>query len=166
MSIYHRDTRHYCVLTLVFLQISCSDARTNRPSRSNAPDTQDSFVRYSSDNGTIIIAKPLDQAQVVDPVFEDYLHIIVACSLALVLATLLGLVIRHYGLKLPQLSERPATPHTRAADTNDRSPMNRNEAGADFDFNTSEKALGRSEGSPKFGDDMVAKPAAAYLKWR
>jgi hypothetical protein len=162
MSIHRRDTRHYCILTLVFLQISCSDARTNRLSRSDALDTQDSFVRYSSNNGTIIIAKPLDQAQVVDPIFEDYLHIIIACSLALVLATLLGLVIRHYGLTLPQLSERATTHYTRAADTNDHSPVDRNEAVADL----SEKVLGRSEGSPKFEGDMVAKPAAVYLKWR
>ncbi|KAH9982298.1 kinase-like domain-containing protein [Lactifluus volemus] len=112
MSTYRQDTRHYYMLTLVFLQISLSSARAHHPSRSVVPDEQDSFVQYSTDSGKIIIAKPLHQPQGGDPASEDF-HIIVACSLALVLATLLGLVIRHYGLTWPTLSERSVdSPHS------------------------------------------------------
>jgi hypothetical protein len=158
MSTYHQVTRHYCILTLVFLQVSCTNARANRPSHSNILDAQDSFVQYPSDVGSIIIAKPLDQSQGSDPAFEDFLHVIVACSLALVLATLLGLVIRHYGLTLPPLFERPVAHYPQDADARNRPQMEVNEAGSGLGFNVLEKERGSS-------DDTVKPPPAAYLKW-
>jgi hypothetical protein len=143
------------MLTLVFLQISSSNARAHHPSRSVILDEQDSFMQYSTDRGKIIIAKPLHQPQGGDSAFDDFLHITVACSLALVLVTLLGLVIRHYGLKWPTLSERPVTRYRRrATDTENGSQMNKKKVGLGLGFDAME------------GTNKVVKPAEAYLKWR
>ena len=152
MSVYRQDTRHYWMLTLAFLQISLSNARTHHPSRSVVLDEQDSFIQYSTDSGKIIIAKPLHQPHGGDPAFEDFLHVIIACSLALVLATLLGLVIRHYGLTWPTLSERQVARYRRRA--TDTENVNEKEIGLGFGFDVME------------GTSKVVKPAGAYLKWR
>ena len=122
---------------------------------------QESFVQYPTDGGTLIVAKPLEKAPIDNPVFEDYVHVVVACTLALLLATLLGLFIRHYGLTLPQLSrsERSNPKRTPAGDAENDPQIeaNRGVVGIGIDKWEEKEGLG-SLGLPE-------KPAAVHLKW-
>ncbi len=137
------------------------------PSSTHGPSSQDSFDQYPTENGSIIIAKPLKQLPVSNPVYEDYLHVVVACLLALVLTVLLGLIIRHYGLTLPSLtrSQRSKRRH--------RSPAGDTESSLQSP-NTRQSLTGLGfEELEKTGDaglddsEMPEKPQAAYLKsWR
>lgn len=90
----------FLALLLPFL---CSNASPHRPFHSrNLVLANDTFIQTFTDNGSLIItAKPVEHPQDNDPYFEDNLHVIFGCSLALLLVTLLGLFIRHYGLTLP-----------------------------------------------------------------
>ncbi|KAI9454894.1 hypothetical protein BJY52DRAFT_1282599, partial [Lactarius psammicola] len=126
MLVVRRGAQHGRILALcpLFLPFLCSKAYPQWPSYSRNPVlANDSFIQSYTDNGSIIItAKPVEHPQVIDKGFEDQLHVIVACSIALLLVTLLGLFIRHYGLTLPQLQHTPST------DTEDQTPIRGKEA--------------------------------------
>jgi len=106
----HRGSQIGRILALspLFLRFLCSNASPHRPFHSrNLVLANDSFTQSYTNNGSIIItAKPLEHPQVNDPYFEDNLHVIIACSLALLLVTLMGLFIRHHGLTLPSTSSQ------------------------------------------------------------
>jgi hypothetical protein len=164
----YQDTRRYYIFSLTaLLSISCSYAQTDGVTNSDDLHSQESFVQYSTEGGTVIVAKPLKKAPVYNPVFEDYVHVVVACTLALLLATLLGLFIRHYGLTLPALG-RPG----------DRSNSNRGPAGDSDDpqQNASRRGLvgigidkwekgGLELGGGIDDSDLPERPAAVHLKW-
>ena len=90
-------------LSTLFLPFSCSNAYPHWPSHSrNLVLANDSFIQSYTNKGSLnITAKPVEHPQAIDPDFEDHLHVIVACSLTLLLVTLMGLFIRHHGLTLP-----------------------------------------------------------------
>jgi len=101
-------------------------SRADLPSSTHGPGSFDSYDQYPTENGSTIIAKPLKQPLYSNPVYEDYLHVVVACLLAFALIVLLGLIIRHYGLTLPSLirSQRSKRNRSPAGDT-DRSDRRR-----------------------------------------
>lgn len=164
----YQDTRRYYIFSLTaLLSISCSYAQTDGVTNSDDLHSQESFVQYSTEGGTVIVAKPLKKAPVYNPSFEDYVHVVVACTLALLLATLMGLFIRHYGLTLPALG-RPG----------DRSNSNRGLAGDaenDPQQNASPRLVGIGidkweKGGLELGggidvSDLPGRPAAVHLKW-
>lgn len=140
MSVYQD-----CILALTFLlSIPRSNARPDSPPSPDDVDPQGAFDRYRTGNHTVIIAKPIYQPPAYNVALEDYLHVVIACSLALLLATLLGLFIRHYGLAL-----RPVKLRLRAK-------LSRAQAG-DTERNVSQGQGGVAE--------LPEKPAAAHLKW-
>jgi hypothetical protein len=105
----HRGTQHSRILSLIALSpFLCSNAYPHRPLHSrNLVLANDSFIQSYTNNGSIVItAKPVKHPQVNDPFFEDNLRVTVACSLALLLVTLLGLFIRYHGLTLPSTTSR------------------------------------------------------------
>ena len=136
MSAVHRGAQHGCILALssLFLPFLCSNAYPHRPFHSrNLVLANDSFIQSYTDDGSIIItAKPVEHPQVIDPDFEDHLHVVVAYSLALLLVTLLGLFIRHYGLTLPPTSSQ--LQHIPSTDTEDRTPICGKEAVSGLGF--------------------------------
>ena len=82
----------------------------------------DSFIETFTDNGSVIITpKPVEHPQVNGPNFEDNLHVIVGCSLALILVTLLGLFVRHHGLTLNTANSQ--LPHTASMNTEDQTRL-------------------------------------------
>lgn len=114
----------------------------------------------------MIIARPLKQPLVTDPVYEEYLHVVVACLLALVLVVLLGLFIRHYGLTLPSLTSFQRS-------MRHRSPAGDAESSPRSDTGQGVKGLGFEElektaaGGGELDDsELPEKPQAAHLKWR
>jgi len=120
-------------------------SRADLPSSTHGPGSHDSFNQYPTANGSAIIAKPLKQPLVNTQVYEDYLHVVVACLLALALIVLLGLIIRHYGLTLPSLthfqrSKRPRSP-AGDAESSPRSDTRRGVTGLGFE-ELEEKAAG------------------------
>jgi hypothetical protein len=115
----------------------------------------------------MIIARPLKQPLVNNPVYEDYLHVVVACLLALVLIVLLGLVIRHYGLTLPSLTrfQRSKRQRSPAGDTESSPQSDTRQGVTGLGFEGLEKAVAEGGG---LDDDpeLPEKPEAAHLKWR
>jgi hypothetical protein len=143
------------------------------PSSTHGPGSYDSYDQYPTENGSIVIAKPLSQALVSNPVYEDYLHIAVACLLALALIVLLGLIFRHYGLTLPSLrtltrlqrSKRP--PLSPAGDT-ESSPQSDTRHGiTGLGLEGLEEKTGGGGGldDPEMMPETL-KPQAAHVKWR
>lgn len=122
MSIVHRGTRRGRILALnaLFLPFLCSNASPYRPFHSrNLALANDSFIQSYANNGSLIItANPVEHAQVNDPYFEDNLHVIIACSVALLLVTLMGLFIRYHGLTLPSTNSQ--LQHTPSTDTGEK----------------------------------------------
>ena len=155
----YQDTRRYYIFSLTaLLSIPRSYAQTDDVTNSDDLHSQESFVQYSTEGGTVIVAKPLEKAPIYNPPFEDYVHVVVACTLLLLLATLLGLFIRHYGLTLPALGR------------SDQSNSNRGLAGDaenDPQSNVSRGLVGI--GIDKWekidGSDLPERPAAVHLKW-
>jgi hypothetical protein len=157
----YQDTRHYCTLALtVLLSIPRSNAQSDRMPTSEDPDhqLQESFVQYPTEGGTLIVAKPLEKAAIDNPGFEDYVHVVVACTLALLLATLLGLFIRHYGLTLPPLtrSERSKPKRTPAGDA-ENDPQTEASRGV--------VGMGIDKWEKEGLESLPEKPAAVHLKW-
>jgi hypothetical protein len=114
----------------------------------------------------MIIARPLKQSLVTDPVYEEYLHVVVACLLALVLIVLLGLIIRHYGLTLPSLTSTVRSKRHRspAGDTESSPPSDTRQGVTGLGLEELEKAGG---GGGELDDtELPEKPEAAHLKWR
>ena len=122
MPMAHRGTQRGCIITLgtLFLPFLCSNGYPHRPFLSrNLILPNDSFIQSFTNNGSInITAKPVDRPQAIDLDFEDHLHVIVACSLTLLLVTLMGLFIRHHGLTLPPTNTQPQ--HTPNINTEDK----------------------------------------------
>ena len=118
----HRGTQRGRILALssLFLPFLCSNASPHRPFHSrNLVLANDSFIQSYTNNGSLIItANPVEHPQVNDPYFEDNLHVIVACSVALLLVTLMGLFIRHHGLTLPSTNSQ--LQHTPSTDTGEK----------------------------------------------
>jgi hypothetical protein len=144
-------------------------SRADLPSSTHGPGSHDSFVQYPTENGSVIIARPTKQPMVNNPVYEDYLHVVVACLLALVLVVLLGLIIRHYGLTLPSLTrfQRSKRHRSPAGDT-ESSPQSDTRHGiTGLGFGELEKAGGGGGGGGGGLDDaeLPEKPEEAHLKW-
>jgi hypothetical protein len=68
---------------------------------SHGPFSEGSYDQFPIEDGSVVIAKPVDRALVNNPLYGDYLHVGVACLVGLVLTVLLGLLIRRNGLTLP-----------------------------------------------------------------
>ncbi len=153
----YQDTRRYYIFFLTALfSIPRSYAQTDGVTNADDLHSQESYVEYSTDGGTVIVAKPLDKTPIYDPAFEDYVHVVVACALALLLAALLGLFIRYYGLTLPALRR------------SDRSNSNRGLAGDAEQPNWSRGLVGIGIDEWEkgvFGGGMPERPAAVHLKW-
>jgi hypothetical protein len=162
----YQDTQQRRIIALTFLlSIPCSLAHTDStPSPlDSGPQESESFVQYSTGGGTVIAAKPPEQRPANNPVFEDYLHVIVACMLALLLITLLGFVIRRYGLSLHPLTRsvrRSKLPNPAAGDAEKHPETNVR----------SQTGLGLKAPAPGTGglddSELPEKPRAVYLKWR
>ena len=168
----YQDTRRYYIFSLtVLLSISIprSYAQTDGVTNSDDLHSQESFVQYSTEGGTVIVAKPLKKAPVYNPAFEDYVHVVVACTLALLLATLLGLFIRHYGLTLPALG-RPGDRSTNsnrglAGDAENDPQQNASRGGlVGIGIDKWEKG-GLELGGGIDVSDLPERPAAVHLKW-
>lgn len=115
----------------------------------------------------MIIARPLKQPIVTDPVYEDYLHVVVACLLALVLIVLLGLIIRHYGLTLPSLTSSQQRSKRRRSPAGDAESSPRSDTGhvvKGLGFEELEKTA--AGGGELDDSELPEKPEAAHLKWR
>lgn len=140
--------------------------RADLPSSTHGPSSHDSFAQYPTENGSMIIARPLKQPLVNNSVYEDYLHVVVACLLALVLIVLLGLVIRHYGLTLPSLTrfQRSKRQRSPAGDTESSPQSDRRQGVTGLGFEGLEKAV--AEGGGLDDPELPEKPEAAHLKWR
>jgi len=157
---YQNPRRRYILILTFLLSIPCSFVRADSPSSPDNPDPDGSFIQYSTEHGRVIVAKPEHQRLTDDPTFEDLLHVMVACLLALLLTTVMGLFIRHYGLSLRSF--------TRPGRTKPPSPAARD----------AEKHLGphlNSQGRVGLGmkvldglddSELPERPRAAYLKWR
>ena len=162
----YQDTRRYYIfsLTVLLLSIPRSYAQTDGVTNSDDLHSQESFVQYSTEGGTVIVAKPLDKAPIYNPAFEDYVHVVVACTLALLLATLLGLFIRHYGLTLPALGRSDQSNSNRGlvgdAENDPQSNASRGLVGIGIDKWEKEGLGGGMDGS-----DLPERPAAVHLKW-
>ncbi|KAI0305061.1 kinase-like domain-containing protein [Russula brevipes] len=153
MSMY-QDAQYYCIFALTFLlSVPGIVVRADEISNADKDKWQDSYDHYrTKDGGMVVVAKPLEQPLDRNPAFEDYLHVAVACSLAVLLAAVLGLLIHHYGLTLPSLirsersnsSRRP--PPARDAENHPRPKENLNLGGLGFEFDgSSEKDSHRSD---------------------
>lgn len=132
------------------------------PSSTHGPGSYDSYDQYPTENGSIVIAKPLKQPLVNNP---EYLHVLVACLLALALIVLLGLIIRHYGLTVPYLTrpQRSKRHRSPAGDTESSLNSDTRQGVTGLGFEELEKAGGGGGlGSP----ELPEKPEAAHLKWR
>jgi len=143
-------------------------SRANLQSSTHGPGSHDSFVQYPTENGSIIIARPIKQPIVSNPVYEDYLHVVVACLLALALIVLLGLIIRHYGLTLvPSLTRfKRSKQHRSPAGDTESSPQSDTRPGiTGLGFEGLEKAGGGGGGGLDDAE-LPEKPEAAHLKWR
>ena len=140
-------------------------SRADLPSSMHGPGSFDSYDQYTTENSSIIIAKLLKQPLVNNPVYEEYLHVIVACLLMLALFVLLGLIIRHYGLALPSLtsSQRSKRHQSPAGDTESSRQLNTREGVTGLGFGEMEKAGG---GGLDDSELLPEKPRAAHLKWR
>jgi hypothetical protein len=153
----YRDTRRYYVFFLTaLLTIPRSYAQTDGVTNADDLHSQESYVEYSDEGGTIIVAKPLDKTPIYNPAFEDYVHVVVACAIALLLAILLGLFIRHYGLTLPALRR-----------SDHRSNSNKGLAG-DAEQPNGTVGIGIDKWEKGvFGDGsgLPVRPAAVHLKW-
>lgn len=138
-------------------------SRADLPSSTHGPGSYDSYDQYPTENGSTIIAKPLTHPLVSNPVYEEYLHVAVACLLALVLVVLLGLIIRHYGLTLPSLTSfQRSKRHRSPAEDTESSPDTR-QVVTGLGFGELEKAGG---GGGLDSPELPEKPEAAHLKWR
>jgi hypothetical protein len=133
------------------------------PFSTHGPGSYDSYDQYPTDNGSVIIAKPIKLPLVNNPVYEDYLHVVVASFLALALIVLLGLIIRHYGLTLPSFtsSQRSMRHRSPAADTESSGQSDTVQGVTGLGFEGLEKAARGLDDS-----ELPEKPVAAYLKWR
>jgi hypothetical protein len=157
----HQDVQRYCILALtVLLSVPGSDSRADGESNTISDDhqSQESFVQYRTEGRMIIVAKPLEKVPIENPAFEDYVHVVVACTLALVLATLLGFFIRHYGLTLPAFSRSERSNANRGApgDAENDPQMTASQGLAGIGF---DKWAKMDE------SDLPEKPAAVHLKW-
>jgi hypothetical protein len=167
----YQDAQSYCIFALTFLlSVPCIVVRADEISNADALKWQDSFDHYrTNDGGTVVVAKPLEQPLDRNPAFEDYLHVAVACSLAVLLAAVLGLLIRHYGLTLirserSNSSRRP--PPARDAENHPRPNANLNLGGLGFEFVGSAEKVPGTGGGGRPGLYGLEKPEAAHLKWR
>ncbi|KAI0286854.1 kinase-like domain-containing protein [Russula aff. rugulosa BPL654] len=126
----------------------------------HGPGSYDSYDQYPTENGSTIIAKPLKQPLVNNPVYEEYLHVAIACLLALVLIVLLGLIIRHYGLTLPSpTSFQPSKRHrSPAGDTESSRQSDAGHGLTGLGFGELEKAGG---GGGLDDPELPEKPQAA-----
>ena len=154
-----------CTVSFPLPLLSRLLSRTDIPSSTHGPGSHDSYDQYPTENGSIIVAKPLRQPLVSDPVYEDFLHVVVACLLALALIVLLGFIIRHYGLTLPSLtsSQRSRRHRSPAGDTESSPQSVTKQEGTGLGFEGLEKAAGGSELDDA---ELPEKPQAAHLKWR
>ncbi|KAF8481009.1 hypothetical protein DFH94DRAFT_438041 [Russula ochroleuca] len=152
------------VLTFLFFTSCACCPRADLPPSSHGPSSQASYDQYPTGGGSIVIAKPLNQPPVNNPVYDDYLHVAVACLVALLLTVLLGLVIRHYGLTLPGLtrSQRSKRQRSPAGDTESSPQPETRKAVTGLGFEESEKV----EESGMDDSELPEKPEAAHLKWR
>jgi len=155
----YQDARQYCIFSLtILLYIPRSNAQVQAGPLSNSGDvlhqSPEWSVEYPAEGGKTIAVKPLEKPAIDDPAFEDYVHIVIACTLALVLATLLGLFIRHYGLTLPSLSSSKRSKSDRAppGDTENDPKSNAGRGGV--------VGIGIDE-----WEKGLEKPAAVHLKW-
>jgi hypothetical protein len=141
-------------------------SRVDIPSSTHGPSSHDSFVQYPTENGSTIIAKPLKQPLVDNTVYEDNLHVVVACLLALTLIVLLGLIIRHYGLTLPSLTrfQRSKRQRSPAGDTESSPRSDTKQGVTGLGFEELEKAVAGGGGLDD--PELPEKPEAAHLKWR
>ena len=107
----------------------------------------------------------MKQSLVNDPVYEEYLHVVVACLLALALIVLLGLIIRHYGLTLPSLtsSQRSKRHRSPAGDTESSPQPDTKQGVTGLGFGELEKKAGGGGGLDD--PELPEKPEAAHLKW-
>jgi hypothetical protein len=142
-------------------------SRADILSSTHGPSSQDSFVQYPTENGSTIIARPIKQPIANNPVYEDYLHVVVACLLAAALIVMLGLIIRHYGLTLPSLTrpQRSKRYRSPAGDTESSPQSNTRQGITGLGFEELEKAGGGGGGGLDDAE-LPEKPEAAHLKWR
>jgi hypothetical protein len=158
----YQDARRYCIFSLtVLLSISRSNAQAG-PLPNSGDDLHQSpewSVKYPAEGGKSIVVKPLDKPPIDDPAFEDYVHIVIACTLALVLATLLGLFIRHHGLRLPSLtsSERAKSDRAPPGDTENDPKPNAGRGGV--------VGIGIDKWEREGLEGLPEKPVAVHLKW-
>ena len=146
----YQDARKFCIFFLtVLLSIPRSDAQAGPLSNSEdvLHQSPEWSVEYPAEGGKIIVARPLEKPPIDNPAFEDNVHIVVACTLVLVLATLLGLFIRHYGLTW---SERSKSDRAPAGDTENGPKPNVGVVGIGID---------------QWEKELPEKPAAVHLKW-
>lgn len=95
-----------CIVCIFFLtslfSISCPCCpRADPLPSSHGPFSEGSYDQYPTEEGSVVIAKPVQRALANNPHFGDYLHVGVACLAALLLIILLGLFIRRNGVTLP-----------------------------------------------------------------
>jgi hypothetical protein len=160
----YQDTRRHCTFTLtVLLSIQRLNAKAGTLSTSDdiLHPSPEWSVQHPAEGGKIIVVKPLENPPIDNPAFEDYVHIVVACTLALVLATLLGLFIRHFGLTLPSLTspERSRSNRAPAGDTENDPKVDggRGVVGIGIDKWEKEGVEGLRA--------LPERPAAVHLKW-
>ena len=159
----YQDTRQYCIFALtVLLSVPRSSAQADPPlsdSEDVLHQSPEWSVEYLADGGKVIVAKPPETSPIDNPAFEDYVHIVVACTLALVLATLLGLFIRHHGLTLPPLtsSKRSKSNKALAGDAENDPKTNASRGGL--------VGIGIDMWEKEGVEGLPEKPAAVHLKW-
>jgi hypothetical protein len=153
----YQDAQQYCIFSLtILLSIPRSNAQASPLSNSGdvLHQSPEWSIEYPAEGGKTIVVKPVEKPPIDNPAFEDYVHIVIACTLALVLTTLLGLFIRHYGLTLPSLS------------SSKRSKSNRAPPGDTENYPKPDASRGGVVG---IGIDEwekgLEKPAAVHLKW-
>jgi hypothetical protein len=158
----YQDTQRYYIFFLTaLLSIPGSYAQTDGVTNADDLHPQESYVEYSDEGGTIIVAKPLNKAPIYNPAFEDYVHVVVACALALLLATLLGLFIRRYGLTLPALRRFDRSNPNRGL-ARDAEQPNGSRGLVGIGIDEWEKG---GFGGGIDGSELPVRPAAVHLKW-
>jgi hypothetical protein len=158
----YQDARRQCIFALtMLLSIPRSNGQTGPLSTSDdvLHQSPEWSVEHPVEGGKNIIAKPLEKTPVDNPAFEDYVHIVVACTFALVLATLLGLFIRQYGLRLPSLtsSERSKSDRAPAEDAENNPKPNAGRGGV--------VGIGIGKWEKEGLEGLPEKPLEVHLKW-